>query len=144
MISDRKMSQIADLAVFVKKYGLQCAIIKFSSNQYSKGDENEIIQDDINYYKCTGISSLITKGYHQGHHLPVLDIDMDCVLVDSSTPGHHHLVINKPMSEHSYLKLLKVLSEYGIVQPGYAKFSNLRKKSWIRAPWVKKSKGYSL
>lgn len=70
-------------------------------------------------------------------HKPVLDIDHRCLLLDSSTPGHHHLIIDVEIEWEKYEKLLTVLAECGIIQEGYAGASIERHGSYIRVPWVK-------
>lgn len=73
-----------------------------------------------------------------GMHKPVLDIDMPVKVLDSSTPGHHHLLINKEMTWEQYEKLLDVLAEVGIIEEGYVQASRHRKHTAVRLPWVKK------
>ena len=71
-------------------------------------------------------------------HRPILDLDMDAMLIESSTPGHHHLYIDKPMTWDDYQKLLDVLEEVGILEPGYVQVSKKRKRTQVRTPWTKK------
>lgn len=73
-----------------------------------------------------------------GYHKPVLDIDMPVRVVDSSTPGHHHLYIDKEMSWKKYRQLLKALVKAGIVEEGYLGASVERGFTGVRLPWVKK------
>lgn len=72
-------------------------------------------------------------------HKPVIDIDLPAVLLPSSTPGHHHLFIDKPMSWETYVKLLDAMVEAGLVEPGYVNASVNRGYSSVRLPWVRKS-----
>ena len=53
------------------------------------------------------------------YHRPVLDIDWDAALIQSGTPGHHHLIIDKPMTGEHYLLLLATLCEVGLIEKGY-------------------------
>lgn len=71
-------------------------------------------------------------------HIPVLDLDMDAMLIESSTPGHHHLFIDRPMTWESYVKLLDVLAEVGILEPGYVSVSKKRRMTQVRTPWTEK------
>ena len=74
-----------------------------------------------------------------GHtHRPVLDIDLPIKVVESSTPGHHHLYIDKEMDWEDYSKLLEVLAEVGILEPGYVSAALDRGFTAVRLPWVKK------
>jgi hypothetical protein len=74
-----------------------------------------------------------------GLHKVALDIDMECVVTPSSTPGHHHLYIDKVMPWGKYLKLLIALADAGIIEGGYLDVSQRRKATHLRAPWYKKS-----
>ena len=78
------------------------------------------------------------KGASGTWHKPVLDIDFEAALVPSTTEGHYHLILDKEMSWADYEKLLHVLGEVGILEPGYVKAALRRKATWIRAPWSKK------
>lgn len=72
------------------------------------------------------------------HHKVVIDLDMDAVLLPSSTPGHHHLIVDKTMPWADYQKLLEALKDAGLIQEGYYKASINRGASVIRTPWTKK------
>lgn len=75
-----------------------------------------------------------------GLHRPVLDIDFPVTVIPSTTPGHGHLYIDKPMSWTRYKKLLLALEAAGIIQPGYVDASVERGYTSVRLPWIKKSK----
>ena|ERR1700741_2316125 len=75
-----------------------------------------------------------TSEYFAGAwHIPVLDIDFECGLVPSKTPGHHHLAINRPMSWKSYKKLLKALVKAGIVEKSWYQVAKRRRFTMVRA-----------
>lgn len=71
-------------------------------------------------------------------HKPVLDIDLPCKLIASTHAGHYHLYIDKAMTWEQYKKLLDVLNDCGIIQPGYRNASHARGFSAVRLPWIKK------
>lgn len=73
-----------------------------------------------------------------GWHRPVLDLDMPCLLWETSTPGHHHLVIDQPMPWEDYKKLLECLADVGLLQRGFVDVSIKRERTWLRTPWTKK------
>lgn len=73
-------------------------------------------------------------------HYPVIDIDVPAMLVPSTTEGHSHLYINMEVPEESYFKLLEVLVECGIVEPGYSGASKKRGFGSVRIPGHKKEK----
>ena len=54
-------------------------------------------------------------------HLPVLDIDVNAQLIESKTVGHHHLIIDKPMTWRQYKRLLRALARAGVVEKSWAK-----------------------
>lgn len=83
--------------------------------------------------------SNITWHSQQDLHKPVLDLDFPAKLLDSSTPGHHHLLIDKELTWEQYEKLLDVLAEVGILQQGYVNASKERGFTCVRLPWVKKA-----
>src|SRR5690242_17576424 len=41
------------------------------------------------------------------YHMPVIDIDFPCELIESATPGHYHLYINKAVYKVHYFEMLK-------------------------------------
>jgi hypothetical protein len=71
-------------------------------------------------------------------HTLMLDIDMPVRVLDSSTTGHHHLVIDRLMPWADVEKVLDVLVQVGIVEPGYAAASKARKATFLRTPWTNK------
>jgi hypothetical protein len=71
-------------------------------------------------------------------HRPVLDLDMPCRLIPSSTPGHFHLYIDRAMTWETYAELLGALSKANIIEPGYAGASLARGYTRVRLPWVRK------
>lgn len=74
-------------------------------------------------------------------HAPVLDIDFEAKLVPSSTEGHHHLYLDKPLTWEEYAKLLTVLGEVGILEPAYVSASLRRGQTFVRKPSIKKAPG---
>lgn len=73
-----------------------------------------------------------------GIHKVVLDIDFPVVVLPSSTPGHHHLFIDKAMTWEKYRDLIEAFVDAGIVEPGYMGASEQRGFTGVRPPWVKK------
>lgn len=71
-------------------------------------------------------------------HRPVLDLDFDVRVVPSSTPGHHHLYIDRFLRWDQYLALLEALATAGIVQHGFVKGARDRGHTAVRVPWVRK------
>jgi hypothetical protein len=76
---------------------------------------------------------------HGQLHTPVLDIDIPAAFIPSSTPGKNHLYLNAPMTWEQYVKLLDVLAEVGILEPGYVSASKARGFTAVRLPWIQKA-----
>lgn len=88
------------------------------------------------------ISSVFYQDGDEVYHRPVLDIDMDAWLGPSTTPGHYHLIIDKPMKQEAYEKLLEALVEAGILQQGIIDLQwNKDGLTALRVPGEKKTVG---
>ena len=83
-------------------------------------------------------ANLVSSLCSDGKHRPTLDIDLECRLVPSSTPGHYHLYIEHPLEQAAYLELVDALAKAGIVSPFYAKAARIRGATFVRPEWVKK------
>lgn len=90
--------------------------------------------------KCQAADATVMTSEVLGtdRHAPVLDLDMPCTLVPSSTPDHYHLIIETAMSWRRYRGLLRALARAGIIERGYYRASIRRGYSAVRVPWVKK------
>jgi hypothetical protein len=82
------------------------------------------------------VTSLVQRS--RSVHRAVLDLDMPVQCWPSSTPGHFHLFIDHYMSWEHYRKLLNVLCEVGILEPGFAQESCRDEFTCVRLPWIKK------
>lgn len=71
-------------------------------------------------------------------HRPVLDLDFPAQLIPSSTPGHFHLLLDKPMAWVTYRYLLIALRDAGLLERGYADAALARGYTAVRLPWIKK------
>lgn len=80
------------------------------------GDMNEVPPDAANL-----VSSYLFDVNGVRMHRPVLDLDIHSVLLNSTTPGHGHLFIDKIIPEETYFELLRVLNKAGIIQDGIIK-----------------------
>lgn len=76
--------------------------------------------------------------YGTEYHRPVLDIDFEARLIPSSTPGHYHLYLDKLIPKQTYMNLLTVLKQAGIIQHGFADAAEQRGASSVRLPWIMK------
>jgi hypothetical protein len=71
-------------------------------------------------------------------HKIVIDLDIDAALWGTSTPGHHHLIIDHAMTWKDYERLLLALNTARLIEDGYLRACLARKASWIRTPWTRK------
>lgn len=83
-------------------------------------------------------ANLVSSRLVNDMHAPALDIDLPCKLIESSTPGHFHLYIEKEITWRRYKVLLTALAEAGIIESGYAQSSIRKGQSFLRKPGVKK------
>lgn len=84
--------------------------------------------------------NVATSRLSGGAHVVALDIDAPVEVYPSSTPGHFHLYINKPMPWDDYLQLLSLMAKVGLLEPGFVLASIVRGFSALRLPWVKKER----
>lgn len=87
------------------------------------------------------VMTSLVAGSRDGMHKIVLDVDMPVVVLPSSTPGHHHLIIDKMLGYTEYFELVRALVRAGVVEPGYKDASIARGYTAVRLPWVKKGAG---
>lgn len=72
-------------------------------------------------------------------HIVVVDIDHPAHLVESTTPGHHHLYVEiPPVSTEAYFRWLEASAEIGLIEPGYVSAFKARGFTCVRLPWVQK------
>lgn len=67
-------------------------------------------------------------------HAPVIDIDFPAVLIPSSTPGHFHLYLERPVKWSAYVRMLEAMSDAGLVERGYVRASVARGRTFVRKP----------
>jgi hypothetical protein len=84
------------------------------------------------------VTSLMVGGRGEGEHMPVIDCDYPVYVVPSSTPGHYHLYLNKPISWKHYRRVLRAMSHAGLIEPGYYRASLKRRLTRVRLPWIRK------
>lgn len=83
-------------------------------------------------------ANLVGSLCDDGMHMPALDIDLPCRLVPSTTEGHFHLYIDKPMFLETYRKLVEALVEAGIVEGAWVDHLERNKMTTLRLPGRKK------
>lgn len=118
----------------------------------SQGDDDEerIVVDREADYNLIGSTVGLPIGWHGGRyreakpgieHMPVLDVDHKCFIFPSETEGHFHLYVDVPMSWEQYEKLILVMGEVGILEPGYVNMSLKRRATFVAPfPWKENTK----
>lgn len=71
-------------------------------------------------------------------HLPVLDFDFPCKLVESSTCGHYHLYIDTPISWKHYKNILTALHDADLINDFWYESSMKRGATFVRPEGVHK------
>lgn len=66
-----------------------------------------------------------------GLHCPVLDIDFGVQALESSTPDHHHLVLDQLMSWRSYRRLLRALHNAGVIERDWYRLAKRRRMTVV-------------
>jgi len=128
---------------------LQAGDIDFSANKDDDSGDDELDVEKLITEKplreANSVSSRITYTPPFGtvaqsteYHKVAIDLDLDAALWETSTPGHHHLIIDHAMTWEVYAKLLTALRDAGLIQDGYLHACLVRKASWIRTPWTRK------
>ena len=72
-------------------YGTELKIVPGIDEGYVPESE---VEDTIDIAKATVVTSKVKNDPHNRHKI-VLDIDLRTKLLESSTPGHYHLYIDK-------------------------------------------------
>ncbi len=71
-------------------------------------------------------------------NMPILDLDFDCKLVESSTRGHYHLYLNKVISWDQYKPILTALHNAGLINTFWYESSLASKGTFVRPEGVYK------
>jgi hypothetical protein len=112
-----------------------------STEEATLPNEQRIPTTDLDYANvCTsGYDHPVGNGPDDNlWHRPVLDMDFPVQVHSSSTPGHCHVYIDKVLPWEAYVRLLEVMAEVGLLEPGYVRASVERGHTAARLPWVNK------
>lgn len=121
--------------------GQRLAWIDFAYGGYEEQEDGAVVMD-APIEEANAITSLMdipAAGAAITLHKPILDIDHRVIAIESSTPGHSHLYVDLPMPWEDLVKLLDVMVEIGLVEPGYAEACKDDGYTTLRLPWVPKS-----
>ena len=81
-----------------------------------------------------GWANLISSKTEDGKQKPILDLDFDHVVTDSTHPGHHHLYLNVPISTWRWRLLMFALYQARVIELGYFVWSIRRGANFVRIP----------
>lgn len=85
-------------------------------------------------------SKVIQNDHYNGLHTLMLDLDFPLTLIESSTPGHHHLYADKLMTWPQYRGVLRAMTKAGLIEQGYYDAARRQQATMLRPPWVKKDR----
>lgn len=103
-----------------------CPVLSEDSSTFANRDSVQVA--------TSAEANLVSSRLSDGRHAPAFDIDFPCELIPSSTPGHFHLYIDKPMSWEEYRILLHALAAVGIIEDGYYHASVREQQTFLRPP----------
>lgn len=106
-------------------------------------------QQNLDQYERLGItcvphretpekSNLLSSEVEPDKHLAVIDCDYPVIVMESSTPGHGHLYIEKEMTWEQYKALLEGMFKAGLIQKAWYENALKDKRTYVRLPHVKK------
>lgn len=88
------------------------------------------------YVRPNGVSSKTIDG----KQMPIIDLDFDHYYERSTTSGHGHLFLNRPISNFRWIVLMFALRIANVIEPGYFLWSLRRGHNQLRYPGGKKTK----
>ncbi len=71
-------------------------------------------------------------------HYILIDLDHEAELIETSTPGHFHLYVKHAVTEEQLDKLVSVMEEIGMINPGIKRGWEGRGALCLRKPGVVK------
>jgi hypothetical protein len=110
---------------------------KFYYSEHLEDYENK--NKEVKEVKAN-LANLASSLCEDGMHRPALDLDLPAEIFQSSTPGHCHLYIDKPMTWAVYARLLVALEDAGLLEEKYVNYSLERKSTMLRLPHIRKEK----
>lgn len=67
-------------------------------------------------------------------HLPIFDFDYPIAVVPSSTPGHYHLYLSKPLEWGTYKLLLQAFAQHNLLQHAWVNRAITDRTAALRLP----------
>lgn len=85
-------------------------------------------------------ANVVSSHWAKGEHLPIIDLDFPHEYVPSTTPGHAHLYLNRPIKRWRMVILLWGLYVGGVIEKGYFLWSLRRGGTFVRRVGVRKTR----
>lgn len=104
-------------------------------------DDGVPMEKDQNRYPAKDGNLISSKIEGSSRHFPVLDLDFEAVLIDSKTPGNHHLYLNKDVSWQAYKNLLKALFDAELINDGFYHRALLEEATFCRSTFLEQQVG---
>src|SRR3954467_4010293 len=121
-------------------------VLKFLTTNIISDDEYDFDEEEHRpkapITEAHVVGSRITEGPRKGMHTLIIDVDHPTRAPRSTNFDHHHLYIDYPMPWEDVVKVLTVLAEVGIVEPGYVQASIDRGETNVRLPWILKHEDF--
>lgn len=118
---------------YAKDFEIKDEPLAKSLIEYRQAD-NRWPVDDPNF-RPNLISSITVTG----KQMPILDLDFPHQVIESSTPGHHHLFLDVEMSNFRWFVLMCALRFAGVIELGFFLWSIRRGGNFVRIPGTVKS-----
>lgn len=121
-----------------RKLGCQTGLTDFASSSTGESFATPVVpavtdDDPVN---------LVSSEVGHGLHAPAIDIDCVVTVLESRTPGHSHVYIDKLLTEYEYDKLLTTLFEIGLLERGVLDAFKTRGATHLRLPLQESATGY--
>lgn len=84
-------------------------------------------------------ADMVGSQMQDGSHMPIFDIDYAATLVPSGTPGHCHLILERPISKRKYTKVLRAMYRAGLMERNFYLGMKVRGQTFLRVPWKPKN-----
>lgn len=111
-------------------------------------DENFVWEDAYGNVESRGalvpdadgplVSSVVGSLEGRHVHAPVIDIDFHARLEPSSTPGHFHLYLDRPVTWRAYKRILRSMVKAGLVDKEWYRLAKFRRMTVVRGPGSRK------
>jgi hypothetical protein len=111
------------------------------SHSLDYDDQYRVLNDRVLIGGRWGANLIGSETEESGIHLPLFDIDYDAQLLSSSTPGHFHLYLNKPVEWDAYVRVLEALRDAELIEEGFCRNSIARGQAFLRTPDTRKPGG---